>query len=353
MLTDPQVKEVFLWRIKNQKGFKEPTLPLRWHEFSEASKFSSAETWDTAYVNGRVERVRYRIIGGKYTAGDVKFVSLATAHYTTDIPKLADWIGKAKQLNQWMVEDQIVTSDTTIKTSLDGFVGPTELIASIRKAHADGASGTTSPQPIARVTPDSANQRGFSSDPLAIDASARKQLTVNFTAEQRAEFTQILDRVAQATTVDIRFVPPPPPKPKNPNDKWAYMDAELERQALAAKYPLLNHARDPYREACNKLTAGRERLFKTIDTANPDTAKAMRSLYATVVIANLAEDESREFSLAQLIRDLKQRDLTKTPITFDEVEKINSGDSWAKERLSFYQGQADAINRLLGMAGLR
>jgi hypothetical protein len=316
-LVNPQVKEVFFWRIKNQAGFKEPALPARWQEFSEAGAFSDVDELGTAYVAGRVERLRYRIIGGKFTSGDVKFVRFAMAYYTGDIPKLAGWIAKAKQLNRWMIDDQIITPDTLVKTSLDDYTNPQGMIDAIRLAH---ASVGPSPQPIAQVNPDGASNRlNYSDTSVAAAAGDRRQLVAQLTPAQKAEFLHALDELAQDVTIDVRFVPPPPKKPA-PRGLLSDMDADLERHRLEEQFPLLTHAMEAF------------------ETRAKDTNPMSN------ISEMIRQDSIRVATLSVLITALKKQYDSGQPFTFGEIDDVRAGVEWGRERLKYYAGQTESLS---------
>lgn len=346
-LTDPQVKEVLYWRIKNQVGFKEPQLPVRWREFSQASPLKFTDVLKTFYVMDRVGRIRDAIIGGQYAAGDIKFVAFATSYYADDIPKLAEWVSKAKQLNKWMIEDQVLTTDSTIKTSLDDYSNPQSLITRIRQAHAQAKATDIGLRPIANVSPSAPTEPSRSNDPIAAAAEIRRQTVARFTAAQKAEFVRNLDTVAQAVTTDVRFNPPPVKKKPNSSGGWGYMDADLEKKELGEPVVPLTHAREAYVQMREKLAARGDALSAAVSQGTLTNATELMSVYRSVMQNDISKDKEQERQLEWVIRRLKDRYNLGKSFTLGEVEDIQAAANRCNERLTFYAEQQKLMKKVL------
>lgn len=108
-------QDVIYERIETQKGFRYPELSYRWYEFISAGKsenvFTMSFMWaSTGYVTGRVSQIRFRIIGGRHTVGDVKFVAEAIQNVINEYQQYEPRTRRAMQIRDWIVNERLLVS---------------------------------------------------------------------------------------------------------------------------------------------------------------------------------------------------------------------------------------------------
>lgn len=106
-------QEAMFDRIQSQKGFKYPEICFRWYEFMMAGSsdnvFLIMFDWlGTSSVYTRAAAIRFRIIGGKHTIGDIQFVDTAIQNVIDQYQQYEPRTRRAMQLRDWLLEEQLL-----------------------------------------------------------------------------------------------------------------------------------------------------------------------------------------------------------------------------------------------------
>ncbi len=337
-IANPNVQEALFLRIKNQQPFKHAELSVQWQQFYEHGEIGFIDIYGTSYVSSRVARIRLNIIGGRYHQFDINFVSDATAHLNNDFPNVADWVNKAKLLQGWLVDDSILTSDSTLTTSIDEFANVSELIASIQKRHTNGPS--TGPQAIARVR--------------ELDAS----LIAKLTDKEHSNLMTRLKYEIQWLTINrnpdeyvhegIQL-----PNPQRQVDLWAYMsDPKLDWPHVLDR-PLavlpLEQLKMNYVLRKGMFGTILEPLRSAIKEGDVENASTISSSYAQILANNVTLDPKQEQLFSDQIAALQSPDVEQIRLTVTQVQIITTAGSWLDSALRRYTDEEAKMNNLLAM----
>jgi hypothetical protein len=346
-LTNSSIKDVLFSRTKNQQGFRHTNLSVEWQEFSDSGALTTLfDELQTNYVMNRVERIRSAILGNRYSAGDVAFVNYATNSYFKDYPRLAEWIKKATLLQQWLVEDSVITADSALPTSIDQVTDISEMIALIRRRHSDL-------QPVG---------------PQAIAANG--SVVANLTDQEHKHIVFVLDDEV-STILNLRVsasgslgpVERPFGRELEPRelDLLEYMANPHGRQIqeLTADVTPLQHRKDNYLLRKGMFRSIGDQLSNALAQDTLDDTGVIQSTYKGILSANAIHDASKLKPFEDMIKSLEGENLNKYRFTIGQVQMIGDTATWMQEAMQRYHDQDIKMSILLDLlrgakdAGLR
>jgi hypothetical protein len=345
-LTDPKIKDAFLLRIRNQQGFKHANLSIEWQEFSNTGPFIvSVPELQTLYVMNRVGIIRSRIIGATYMPGDMAFVDYATHSYIDDLERLAAWVKKASLLQEWLVEDSVITRDSALSTSIDKFDTISQLIDLIRRRHADPPQG--GPQKAEDTRQVVALQYDWNSPTGQVQAelgeAERQQLVTLVDREclailNQRHFSSTGNNENQSAVIPIMNL-------------WSFMIEPERRQPSVETIniaPLEAQRRDYFLRKSMLRQIG-DNLQNALKHDSMDDSVMILGIYESAMQTRVAQYDNEMAPFKDMIASLGSDDAHQVRFTVGQVKKIKSTWVWLDATLQKYAAQEQKMDQLLVM----